>query len=116
MKNKFQRLTKEEQKQAIEEYISIREQNGIVVKKLKNLRIISILGIIYSLLSFVWEILGNSKYIYYLFDGILLVMCVVFFIQSKKMLESYVNEYLVNKQKNELKAKRKAELEEENKK
>lgn len=111
MKNRFERLSKEEQKAAIEEYKNARSGNEVVIKKLKNLRILSIVGIIYAVISFAYDILGNSKYIYSAFDGILLISCVVFFIQSRKLLVRNVNQYLIDIQKKELKEKRKQELE-----
>lgn len=113
MKNKFERLSKEEQENAIEEYAEAREQNKIVVKKVKNLRVLSIAGIIYSVLSFAFDVLTNAKVFFYIFDGCLLVTCVFLFIKSKDLLHANVNEFLISKKKEEMKKEYKKEYKKE---
>lgn len=115
MKTKYQRLSKEEKLQAIEDFKNAREQNVVVVKKLKRLRIVSILGIIYSIVSFIYDIF-NSKTIYSVFDGILLVTCSFLLIQSKKVLEDSVNKFIIDRQKQKLKKEYAEELKREKKK
>lgn len=110
MKNKFERLSKIEKKQANEEFRNSDERNRNIVSRLKRLRIVGIVGIIYSILVFIIDFLnekgiikfglnifGTHALINYLIDACLLIFCVFFLVKSNQILKEQVNKYLINK-------------------
>lgn len=100
MKNKYQRLSKEEKKLAIEEFKNVSENNENVITRLKRLRVVSIIGIIYAIISFILDLIYDTISVWdYVIDGLLLIFCVVFMIKSKQLLEEQVNIYLIKKDK-----------------
>ena len=99
MKNKYQRLTKEEKKQAKKDYKESNEVNANIYKKLNRLTIISILGIFYAIISFVVDFFLTKNVWDFVIDGILLVFCLVFIIKSQSLLSEQINKFLINKKK-----------------
>lgn len=110
MKNKFARLSKSEQKKAIEEFKQVDEKNSNLVKRLKRLRLIGFFGIIYSTLVFIMDILneqgiidfglntfGTRAIINYIVDACLLIFCVFFLVKANQILKEQVNKYLIDK-------------------
>lgn len=109
MKNRFERLSKEEQKDAILEYTNASEQNKLVVSRIKRLKVVGILGIIYSSIMFVFDFLKemqifdyglsvfDNMLLSYLVDGCLLIFCFIFLFKADKLLKEQVNKYLVDK-------------------
>ena len=99
MKNKYQRLTKEEKKRAKRDYKESNEVNANIYKKLDRLTIISILGIFYAIISFVVDFFLTKNVWDFVIDGILLVFCLVFIIKSQSLLSEQINKFLINKKK-----------------
>lgn len=113
MKNKFERLTKEERKKAIEDFRNVDEKNKNLVSRLKRLKLIGIMGIIYSVIVFLMDFLnaqgiiniglnifGTHAIINYIIDACLLVFCVFFLVKANQILKEQVNKYLIEKVKN----------------
>ena len=97
MKNKFHRLSKEEQKNEINRFFENRPE---LAKRFKKLRVVSIIGIVYSIIAlcvdFYLHSQGYSYYIHNLIiDCVLLVFCVGFLFGSKRIIEKQVNTFLV---------------------
>ena len=99
MKNKYQRLTKEEKKRAKKDYKESNEVNANIYKKLNRLTIISILGIFYAIISFVVDFFLTKNVWDFVIDGILLVFCLVFIIKSQSLLLEQINKFLINTKK-----------------
>ena len=111
MKNKFERLSKTEKKDAINEYKSINPHNEAIVSRLNRLKGVGIIGIIYSLLMFTLDFLKEHKIfdygfttfdnilISYIIDACLLILCVVFLIKANQLLSEQINKYLIEKNK-----------------
>ena len=57
MKNKFERLNKNEKKKAIEEFSNSNESNANIVSRIKRLKVIGIIGVIYSIGMFIYDII-----------------------------------------------------------
>lgn len=112
MKNKFERLSKLEQKEAIKEYERASDANASIMGRIKRLKVVGIIGIIYSLIMFLLDLLkeygifdiGLNKFdnllVSYLLDACLLIFCVVFLIKANSLVKEQVNKYLVEKKNN----------------
>lgn len=108
MKNKFERLSKRERKEAIIEFQNVDEKNSNLIRRLKRLRLIGIIGIIYAVLMFLMDFLnsqgiiefglnifGTHALINYIVDACLLIFCVFFLVKANQILKEQVNKYLV---------------------
>ena len=96
MKNKFERMTKEERVEALNKF---KEQKPVVYSKFKKLRIICTIGIIYSIIAIGVDFyLKSIKYDYDLYnmiiDCFLLVFCVSFIMFSKRTVNKLVNDMI----------------------
>lgn len=112
MKNKFERLSKEEKKQAIKDYGEKYPQS---LKGLNGMRLVGIIGLIYGSLmfigDFVWKELMNTSIWSYIIDGFLVVFCVVLLVSKEKYTDKLVNKFLIdrdNEKKDNKKNKKKA--------
>lgn len=116
MKNKYERLSKEERKKSIEEFKSIDANHEVLIKRLNRLKIVGLIGIIYSLIMFILDFLnaqgilkfgfntfGKHVIISYIVDACLLVFCVFFFVKANQILSEQVNKYLIEKDKDKKK-------------
>lgn len=109
MKNKYERLSKLERKEAIKEYENANEKNKEIISRIKRLRGVGIIGVIYSSIMFILDFLKERRIFdygfnifdnliwNYLIDACLLIFCVVFIIKANNMLKEQVNSYLVGK-------------------
>ncbi len=108
MKNRFERLSKSERKKAIEEFKNVDERNSNLVSRLKRLKLIGTIGIIYSVVIFSMDFLnsqgiikfglnifGTHTLINYIVDACLLIFCVFFLVKANQILKEQVNKYLV---------------------
>ena len=114
MKNKFERLTKEEQASAIEEYKNSSEVGANVVKRLKRTRTIALLGIIYSVILFISNFITHAAVYEFILAAGVLVACTILFVKSKDVLHNTVNKYLVNQMRNKQKEEYKKEQKKNN--
>ncbi len=99
MKSKYQLLSKEEKKQAKKDYMEASETNKAIYKKLNRLTIISIIGIIYSLISFVIDFFLTKIIWDFVIDAVLLIFCLIFIIKSQSILSEQINKFLISKKK-----------------
>ena len=116
MKNKFLRMTKEEQKAALEEYKNSSEIGAEVIKRIKRVRIISVIGLVYGIALTIFNIVTNAHYVDYISSGITIIACLLLFIKSKDILIEKVNSYLIEQIRNKQKEERKKELKKTKKK
>ena len=100
MKNKYQRLSSDEKKQARLDYRDSNEINGNIYKKLNRLTIISTIGIVYSILSFVIDLFLTKIVWDFVIDAVLLIFCLIFIIKSQSLLSEQVNKFLINRENN----------------
>ena len=114
MKNKFERLSKEEKKQAIKDY---GEKYPESLKGFNGMRIVGIFGLIYGSLMFaadlIWKELMHTSVWSFIIDGFLVVFCVVLLVARERYLNKLVNSFLINrdssnKENNNKKNKKKA--------
>lgn len=119
MKNKFEKLSKREQKDAINEYKNASTHNEEIVSRLNRLKGVGIIGIIYSLIMFTLDLLRehdifdygfntfDNIILSYIIDASLLIICVFFLIKANQLLKTQVNKYLIEKSKPKQKDKKK---------
>lgn len=105
MKNKYQRLSKEEKKSAKIEYKNSNATNANIYKKVKRLNIICIIGMIYAVLSFGIDFYLTIEVWDYILDSVLLIFCLLFYIGSNSILSNQINKYLIDKNKQSKKGK-----------
>lgn len=115
MKNKFERLSKEEKKESIKEFENVSDANKNLITRIKRLRVVGIIGIIYSLIMFILDFLKENKIVdygfnvfdnlifNYIIDACLLIFCAFFVVKANMMIKEQVNIYLVDKKNNEKK-------------
>ena len=98
MKNKYQRLTKEEQKQAKGEFI---KRNPLVYKRFHKLSVTCTIGIIYAILVLIFDLifrktlLSGSFTVNIIIDGFVLFFCLTFYFFSKDTIDRQINKMLV---------------------
>ena len=98
MKNKYQRLSKEEKLEARKLYIS---RNPNTYKKFKKLSRLTIVGMIYAVFVIVFDIFFHKSLFKESFisniilDSCVLVFCLIFYIFSKTTINSQINKMLV---------------------
>lgn len=96
MKNKFERLSKEDKKKAIEDYKNFNEKQKNVVNSYTRIKILCIAGLIFSLLSFGFDIYMKGDIFQYLCDGFLLIACLLAFYKFRDWYYKDINRYLIN--------------------
>ncbi len=124
MKNKYHRLSKDEQKNAKAEFI---KRNPNLYKRFHRLSITCLLGIIYGVLVLVFDLvfrktlLVGSFTLNVVLDSFVLIFCLIFYVFSKDTIDRQINKMLVEdlrkEQINKWERERKeAEVKEERKK
>ena len=108
MKNKYQRLDKEGKKKAREELKKYDAKHHFICKKLNNLKIGCLFGIIFAIGSFFYDyyIVSGFSTLNMVFDGLLLVFCLVVLVGSQKIFEKQVNLYLIERDNDKKKLKK----------
>ena len=96
MKNKFQRLSKEEKKKAIDNYYATvaGEEDK---KRFKRIMIYGILCLIYGTYLIVEQIITKISIANYILGGLLLIAGCVFLIGRHKIIVKKVNDFIVRK-------------------
>ena len=98
MKNKYQRLSKEEKLEARKLYIS---RNPDTYKKFKKLSRLTIVGMIYAVFVIIFDLFFHESLFKESFisniilDSCVLVFCLIFYIFSKNTIEKQINKMLV---------------------
>lgn len=97
MKNKYQRLNKEEKRQARKDFKNSESNKIEIYQRLNRLKTIGIVGIIYSLITFGLDFLFKSTKWNFLLDGALLIFCLLTLIKSNEILVKQINKFLIEK-------------------
>ena len=109
MKNKYERLSRKERKDAIKEFKNANPHNEDLIMRLNRLKVVGIIGIVYSLLMFTLDLLKergifdygfntfNNIYVSYVIDAVLLILCALFVIKAEQLKKEQVNKYLIEK-------------------
>ena len=92
MKNKYQRMSKEEKKKLIIEYKNT-EKGKYMVQKLRNLIIIGVISYFYA----IYLILSSKNIWNYISAGMLLVAGCIFIVASVKLKNKNLNKFAIKK-------------------
>ena len=119
MKNKYQRLSKEEKLEARKLYIS---RNPDTYKRFRKLSRLTIVGMVYAVFVIIFDIFFHESLFKESFisniilDSCVLVFCLVFYIFSKTTIDGQINKMLVEDLRNkQIEKWRKEEQEESSK-
>lgn len=107
MKNKYQRLSKEDKKLARIDFKNSEYNVNKVYEKGQRLRIIGIIGMIYALLSFGIDFLYKGDIWNFILDGALLVFCFITYLVFGDIIDRQINKYLIERDKPTDKKKKK---------
>ena len=100
MKNKYERLTKEEKKEARLRFRKD-ESNAVLNKRLFRLQIICIIGIIFGIAVMAYSIITHDKWFFVAEYGFMTVFCVALIMFCRSALDKKYNEFLINEMKKE---------------
>ncbi len=99
MKNKYQRLSKEEKKQARKDFKNSEYNRNKIYEKGRRLRIFGIIGMIYALISFGIDFLYKGDVWNFILDAALLIFCLVTYIVFGDIIDKQINKYLIARDK-----------------
>ena len=116
MKTKFERMTWEEKKQAINDYANSKENRKEVVKRTKRAGIIGGIGAIYTIGLTIYNLVTDAVWYELLISVAFLIGCVILMKASYNILSTQVNNYVISNLKGKAKADYRKGLDQENKK
>lgn len=99
MKNKYQRLNKEEKKQARIDFKNSEYNQNKIYEKGNRLRIFGIIGMIYAIINFGIDFLYDGDIWNFILDAALLIFCLIAFIVIGDILDKQINKYLIERDK-----------------
>lgn len=104
MKTKFERMSKEEKKQAIQEFAESAENRSEVVKRVKRVSIMSIIGMLYTAGLTIYNIVLSKPIYETAFAVALFIACLILLRVARNILYTQVNNYVISKLKGKEKA------------
>ena len=96
MKNKYQRMNKEQKKQL---YNDFKELKPVFTKKMERMLLICKIGIIYSIVAILYDLLLTNNYVMTIIDGIILLFCIGMFIKTNNTKIDFLNDFAIKKDK-----------------
>ena len=97
MKNKYQRLSREEKKQVVKDFRAESEKNNNYMGVLNRLLILGIIGLIYGIASMLGDIFFfKASVLAYIIDGIVIAFSVFLIVQHYRIKGAVLNYYLIN--------------------
>lgn len=99
MKNKYQRLSASEKKQARLDYNAASDLNKNIYTRLTRSSIGGIILMIYGLGFIIYSLINYAKWYEYLAFSFCLIIGLLLFIYSRKIYLGKVNQFLINKTK-----------------
>jgi len=95
LKTKYERMTKSEKKDV---YLEYKKEKPELFKKMKRMIVLIWIGIIYSLVMFIYDLLFKSVLAYVL-DIILLLFCIFALIKMLSTKKDLLNKFVLEKDK-----------------
>ena len=104
MKNKYQRLSREEKKQVVKDFRAESKKNDDYMGVLNRMLILGIIGLIYGIASMIGDIFFfKASVLAYIIDGIVIAFSVFLIVQHFRIKGAVLNYYLVNPKAKEIK-------------
>ena len=100
MKNKYQRLSKEEKKEAKKRYIAFSDRNKSYMSLLTRMLVLGIIGLTYGIISAIFDAFILSVPVWsYVVDGVIIVFSVFLLVQKSRIQSSTINKFLIEETK-----------------
>ena len=94
MKNKYQRMNKEEKEKLKKEFIKTKQGKDLMFR-LKRLLIIGILGVICSIVLYIVAFISKEDIFDYISASLLLIASIIFIIGSIKLKGKHLNNFAI---------------------
>ena len=94
MKTKYERMNKEEKKKLIEKY---KKEKSVFYKKMRNMFIICYIGIIYSIIVFIYDYYFKKPKVNYYIDIIIFVFSFIALLKIYSIRKNLLSDYAVKK-------------------
>lgn len=94
MKSKYERMSREEKKEVYKKYKSEKLE---FVKKMERMFLLCRIGIVYSVLVFLYDFFLNKNVISYSCDIIIFVFCLIVLIKINNTKKNILNNYVIGK-------------------
>ena len=102
MKNRYQRLSKEEKKEAKKRYIAFSDRNKNYMSLLTRMLILGIIGLVYGIISSIFDAFILSVPVYcYIVDAVIVIFSVFLIVQKNQIQASTINKFLIDESKDE---------------
>ena len=120
MKNKYQRLSREDKKEAKKRYIASSDRNKSYMSLLTRMLVLGIIGLTYGIISAIFDAFILSVPVWsYVVDGVIIVFSVFLLVQKGRIQSSTINKFLIKETKGvpvkEEKVEKKIEVKEDKK-
>lgn len=99
MKYKYDLLSKEEKKKIKNEFITSNDENKNLYKKMNRIRILSIIGITYSVIMMIVDFSLHLSLLNKILDCLLLLFCLIFIVKINDIIRMNLNKYINSKKK-----------------
>lgn len=88
-------MSKEEKKKLFKEFENDKEASFIYFKA-HRIYLLCFIGVVYSIIATIFDIVKDVKYYAYLMDAFLFIFCIIFGIKMSKFKKNEFNKYLKN--------------------
>lgn len=95
MKNKYQRLNKEEKKKVKEEYKA--SKRGFIYPKFIRMFILCTLGMIYGIGFFIYDFISNGSVWSFTLDSIIILVSFFVYLKVDSLYIKELNNFVINK-------------------
>lgn len=96
MKNKYERMSKEEKKSLYNEY---KKEKQVIVNKMEKMFVLCYLGISYGFLMFIYDFFFKKSTLGYVLDIVVFIFCVLAYLKVKSIKKDLLNKYAIKKDK-----------------
>ena len=96
MKNKYERMSKEEKKELINQY---KIEKDVFYNKMKKMFILCYIGIIYGVGSFCYDFFYKNSKLAYVLDIIVLIFCLLALFKVSSIKNDLLNKFALKKDK-----------------
>ena len=96
MKTKYDRMSKKEKKELYKKY---KKDKPLLASKMNKFNILLIIGIIYSVIAFLYDFLLKKGTVLIIIDIIIFIFCIICLIRFYYIKKSLLNKYAIEKHK-----------------
>lgn len=97
MKNKYERMSKEEKRELYNEY---KNEKKVFVSKMEKMIILCYLGVGYGILMFIYDFFYKKNTLSYVLDIVVFVFCLLALFKVISIKKELLNKFALNKDNN----------------